>query len=122
MDYGKLFDGKSGWIRVPFQNEELKVRYRPGLMTPAYLQNIINNDGDVGAIASLVADLITDWDLVNDGEPIEPSLEICLQLPVALLNTIIRTCNEDMSGGKSANPSSNFGNGSMARGRGKVAP
>ena len=95
MPFGvkKLLESKSR-LKVSFPEGEINLVYESGKYTSEYLDS--QKDKSVGA---MLADLITEWDLVDDEQtPPEPypiTEEAIRKLPLNFQTTLLRALTQD---------------------------
>jgi len=65
----------------------LTLHFCPGELTPHVRTQIASDDP--AQIASAVADVVTDWDLTDGGEPIVPNAEaMTMRVPIIVVETV----------------------------------
>lgn len=69
-------------------------------LTPRVLQDFKEIEGEPIKIASVLSDMITAWDVDENGEPLLPTVENLERLPVEFLVHIITVLGEKWQGKK----------------------
>lgn len=83
--------GDTRTVTLNFGEEgDLTVTYRPGVMTPAREEQLVIDEREgrgVRAVVSLLAEMVVDWDLLDDdGQPIARDVDVLMSsLPADVL-------------------------------------
>lgn len=98
-------------IAVPTAAGELKVTYRPSVVTPRFELNMSRKLKDATqaetaeAICEALAKVLTDWDLYNGDDVVPITTDAMLDLPGRAMMAILRAIQEDASQGEAEAPS-----------------
>lgn len=74
---------------------DVEVTYRPSALTPA-VEDELRNATDNVVVCEKFVEMVTAWDVVDDGKPFPLKADALMQFPSALLNAILQECREDM--------------------------
>lgn len=87
---------------VEYQGQKLNVSYKPAVITTEFAADMkqAEDDQNVEGMARGAGLMITDWDMTNQGEKIEPSNELLRQLPLGLLGAIFQAVMNDVTAGE----------------------
>ena len=108
------FKGMTRQVPVSFEiaigSENVRVTFDREAMTPYLLSQMQTrlNDGDVMAVATMLSEIIMDWDVTLEGQPFPPTPENVGQLSVSALASLSRRIGDE------AVPTSEEGNASSA--------
>ena len=88
---------------VEYEGQKLNVTYKPAVITTEFASDMkqAEDDQDANGMAKGAHLMLTDWDMTNQGDPIEISLELLRQLPLGLLGAIFQAVMNDVSAGES---------------------
>lgn len=88
-------------LPIDVDGETLNVTYAPSSLTPELEDQYMaefETQRTGGALAKYLANVVTQWDLVDDeGEPVAPTEEILRTLPVKFLGKVFEAIAEDIN-------------------------
>ena len=93
MDLAAL-KSKRAKIKTAFDGEEISIEFSPHLLTPEYqarLRKLASNAEEAGEENSdvlFLSEIMSGWDVVNNGEPFPPTKENLRSVPAALLRVV----------------------------------
>ncbi len=104
-------------ITLDIGDETLAVTYRPGSYTPE-LEDVMRSQNERlrpgNGLAAALSQLVIEWDLEDDGKPVEVTLDTLRKLPVTFLTRVTNAITADMRTGKDERK--NSGGGSQQAG------
>ena|SRR6202035_2414624 len=89
-------------LKIPFNNDEINLTYKPSVYTFSRQQDLEDqqNDRQGNAIADLLAEMITEWDILNspdDPTPMEISSQNIAEMPTYFSALLWAAIMEDMA-------------------------
>lgn len=90
-------------LEGPVEDRTINVTVNPGSLTPAKQARLQAADEDDSAtLAEMIADLISEWDLLgDDGEVIPLTLESLMNTPILVLAMVLNAVTEEFQAGAS---------------------
>lgn len=86
---------------MTFGGEVLHLSYRPGIITPAFGQEVVHDNAS--PVARLLEECLTKWDLeADDGEPYPITRDALMQLPSNFLAAVQDAIFTDLAPSKKA--------------------
>ena len=79
---------------VEFLGETLKFRYRPAAITTETFSKVQNTE-DEDEFITLFCQIVADWDMTSNGEPVPVNKTVLRNLPVQLLRVIMGAIMDD---------------------------
>ncbi len=88
-------------VTVTIGGESMDVWYRPAAVTPEVIGKLEHAEQDHEAIYSVIADVVAEWDYLDDhGSRIPTTLENVRQVDIPLLSAVLNAVVEHMNPGK----------------------
>lgn len=84
-------------VVVDYMGQTMEVDYRPGALTPAMVEDIVNptSADDLG---TCIEEVVISWDLVDaEANEVSPTAENCINLPMKFLRAVLTAIMEDGS-------------------------
>ena len=85
---------------VAYDGETVDIVYRPGAFTPRVEARIneAQKDSTVSQeLAQILSEVIISWDVLDDdGQPLPPTIDLLMDLPLAFLSAVSVGIGEDM--------------------------
>lgn len=81
--------------KVEFMGEEVRFTYRPAMVTTANWR-ILATGGDENEVAELFAQIISSWNMTDDGRELPVTVENIKKLPLQLFRAIGRLIVNDV--------------------------
>lgn len=100
MELNKL-QGREIELAVAYGDETINLKYRPGIYTTEYERKLYTRELDssateYGVNLQAVADLVSWWDILQDGQPYPLDKESLGKLEIPLLNHVAGAIYEDL--------------------------
>ena len=100
--------GRTEATSFTFQDQDVKITYRPNYMTPER-QSIMAAATEAQAatqgFVDLVVGMIVSWDVLDEqDEPVAVTAEFVRQLPYSFLAAVVMAAGEAMQPGEAAKP------------------
>ncbi len=87
---------KEKTVAVEFEGETIQVRFRPGLVTTNWQQAAAKvKPEDPDELYSLLCEVVSGWDLTEEGKPFPVSVESLRRLPLRLVYDITAAIIDD---------------------------
>ncbi len=84
-------------VRVAIEGEELVVGYNPATYTPNKAAELAGEEADARAVARLLSEVLTDWDLLgDDGLPYPTTVEALCEVPNLVLGKVLNAIVADL--------------------------
>lgn len=99
-------------VSLPDSGGEIEVTYRPYNAEIEKRWMALEADPDLGRLAKLASQcssIVTGWNVAQDGKPIEPTLEVLMQLDSRVVNAIFVAIIGDMLPPKASSETSEGG-------------
>lgn len=81
-------------VEFEFAGMSMPIVYKPSVMTGRYAQNMLDGDG-IDFLAEKIAEVIADWDLVDNGKKVPVTAEAIANLPTAMVAKMFQKILED---------------------------
>lgn len=104
-ELGSLINDKPEELEVEVNGLVVSVAYHPARITPLWLSKAMQTD-DPLAMAQALADVMSDWDVYENGQPIPLNAETLASFPYPVLADFSAAIGEAASGGAEGNVSS----------------
>ena len=86
--------------------EVVALAYHPARVTPVWLSKAMNQTDDPLTIAASLADVLSDWDVEDHGQPVALTAEALASLPYPVLGAFAEAIGKAASGSEEGNDSS----------------
>lgn len=103
-ELGALINDTPEPIEVQFGPDVVTVQYHPARITPLWLESL--NESDARSLSRALADVISSWDVVENGQPVEPSEHAFARMPFPVLAKFSEAIAKAAAGSEEGNASS----------------
>lgn len=103
-ELGSLINDTPEPVEVAIQGETVTVQYHPARITPLWLESL--NENDPRSLAKALAEVISSWDVLENGQPLEPSEQVFASFPFPVLAAFSEAVAKAAAGSEEGNVSS----------------